>query len=165
MTDLTHLFDDHKDTVYRFLRYQLQSHEDACDGVQEVFLRAWKAWNGYRREANPRTWLLSIARYYAIDVIRKRRRNAIDFVDHVPDQPSPDAPASYRLELEETLATLRPNYRQVFLLRCIEDLPIQEVARILGWTSARVQVTYFRAVRELRVLLADEDPGEDVNVR
>lgn len=164
MVNVTDLFECHKDEVYRFLRYQLQSHEDACDGVQEVFFRAWKSIERYRGDANAKTWLLSIARHYAIDVIRKKKRDSARARNLSENPAASYTPPTYVLELEETLASLRPSQRQVFVLRCIEDLSIKDVAQILGWSSARVQVTYFRALRVLRRLYSEEVGREGVDV-
>ncbi|MCL6442941.1 MAG: RNA polymerase sigma factor [Alicyclobacillus sp.] len=154
------LFERYADDVYRYARFALPVSEDARDVVQEVFLRAFRAWHKYRGEASERTWLFQIARHHIYDILR-RTRTARAYQQayplHVDD-------VSVRLdtlvELEELLKQLTPDQRQVFVLRYVEDLTTHETAEVLGWSEAKVKTTLHRAVRQLQTMMMEETQKE-----
>ncbi|QQE78917.1 RNA polymerase sigma factor [Alicyclobacillus sp. SO9] len=150
------MYDLYRHDLYRFARYTLGNSEDAYDVVQEVFIRAIRSWNGFRQDSSPKTWLLSIARNYMYDVLRKKQRkenflrqNTLEVMDDK---------LSYletRLVLEEAMTKLKAAHRQVFVLRHIEKVSIQETARVLKWSSGKVKMTDHRAVLKLKEIMTN----------
>lgn len=69
------LYDKYAVEIYRYARLTIGNSVDAHDVVQEVFFRAFKSWQEFRRDASERTWLMSIARNYIFDVLRSRRND------------------------------------------------------------------------------------------
>lgn len=147
------LFELYADEIYRFALYSVPRTVDARDVVQEVFLRAYRAWGKFRQDANPRTWLFQIARNYIYDLLRKKRVERQYLEKHKPDLSDVSVSLDTLIELEEVVADLPPDKRQVFVLRGIQDFSVQETAQILGWTQSKVKTTFHRAVQDLRVAL------------
>ena len=149
---ITALFDAHADSVYRYARYSLPPDIDARDVVQEVFLRAFRAWNNFHGDADPKTWLLRIARNYVYDLLRaKRRQREFEAMRSLDDATSTNLNSI--LELEDAVSRLSPDYQQVLNLRWIEDLSVTQTAEILDWTEAKVRLTFHRAKKKLKELL------------
>lgn len=150
------LYNLHRHDIYRFARFTLGDASNAYDVVQEVFLRAIRSWDTFRHDSNAKTWLLSIARNLIYDSIRKRKQWEKFAVRYEPPY-VPDA--TLRVEtamlLEESLTALKTTYRQVFVLRHIENLSIQEAAAVLGWSEGKVRTTDHRAVAKLREVLEE----------
>ncbi|KEO83490.1 RNA polymerase sigma factor [Tumebacillus flagellatus] len=150
------LFDEFSNDIYRYALFTLHDEAEAKDVVQEVFFRAFKQWENFRGESSYKTWLLSIARNYMYDLMR-RRKTREKYLDHVP-APSVSTPNDFAedmIVLRESLAQLKDSYRQVILLRHLEDLPVNEVADILGWTEGKVRTTLHRALKRLRELMEE----------
>ncbi|MBL0388646.1 sigma-70 family RNA polymerase sigma factor [Tumebacillus sp. ITR2] len=150
------LFDEFANEIYRYALFTLHDDAEAKDVVQEVFFRAFKQWESFRHESSYKTWLLSIARNYMYDVLR-RRKTREKYLDQLPS-PSENLPGDFQddmIVLRESLAALKDSYRQVIVLRHIEDLPVNEVAGILGWTEGKVRTTLHRALKRLREFMEE----------
>lgn len=119
----------------------------AEDVVAEAFARAME----HRGIRDPVAWIYRTALRLAMDELKRegRRRDAID--DGLADEPG---------DLRDLLAALRrlpAQQRVAVVLRYEADLPVREVARLMGVSPATARVHLFRARTKLRELLAEED--------
>ncbi len=146
------LLGTYADELYRFARFSLGSASEAEDIVQEVFMRAFSAWDRFSGRSSERTWLFSIARHVIADSLRNRRRERTD--ESSDGERNVPAPPDWRMDLEGSLRLLPVTQRQVFILRIIEDRSVGETAALLGRTQVWVRVTLHRAVSRLRSELA-----------
>ncbi|WAH44774.1 RNA polymerase sigma factor (plasmid) [Alicyclobacillus fastidiosus] len=152
--DLRDLYELYRHDIYRFARYTLGDSSVALDVVQEVFVRAIRAWGNFRHDANTKTWLLSIARNYMYDYVRKQKKwNQFISEYDPPFIADRELPIETTLVLEQTLMALKESYRQVFILRHIEELSVEETAQVLGWSPGKVRTTDYRAVARIRNML------------
>jgi RNA polymerase sigma-70 factor (ECF subfamily) len=142
----------------------LGNAEDARDAAQETFLRVYKHLNSFDPTQDFSAWLYRIAVNVCRDLARKRRSNHASFEAEIeagnitePVSPSnTEAAALFAQEqaiLWRALATLSEKERAAIVLRDLEELPTEEVARILGSSpttvrsqicSARVKIKAFR---------------------
>lgn len=157
--DIETWFELYADEIYKFARYSAPKSVDPKDVVQEVFLRAYRSWNSFRDDSSPKTWLFRIARNYIYDLLRKKRVETHYLEGHRADLSDVSVPLDTLIELEEAVAQLTPDKREVFVLRGIQDLSIQDTALILDWTPAKVKTTFHRAVQDLRKLLGESEPN------
>ncbi|MCL6452129.1 MAG: RNA polymerase sigma factor [Alicyclobacillus sp.] len=149
------LYDRYADELYRYARFTLGDAHLAEDVVQEVFIRAIRGWTSFRGDAAARTWLWQIARNHMRDLMRRRQvRNRYSAPNPVEDY-DVEAPFESLVELEDQLARLKSDQRQVFVLRCMQDLSVKDTAEILGWSEAKVKTTLSRALAKLRADLAE----------
>lgn len=154
------LYDSYADELYRYARFTLRDTYMAEDVVQEVFIRAIRSWDSFRGDASARTWLWHIARNYMRDVLRRKQvRNRHSVSDPV-ELYDVGAPFTTLIELEEELAELTDDQRQVFILRCIQDLSVTDTAAILEWTESKVKTTLSRAMKQLRSQLSPDGVGQ-----
>ena len=148
----------------------LRNQEDAEDAAQEAVLKAFKHIRQFRAEARFSTWLIQIAVNEARMRRRKQHAGVIEPIIDGPDEEGKYTPRDFadwreipsetlqrkevREKLAEALASLGEKYREVFVLRDIEQLSIDETARSLGISSASVKTRLLRARLMLRDLLA-----------
>jgi len=162
----------------RFVR----NDADAQDIVQTAYLSAFRALGRFGGECQLSTWLHRIVVNTALMKLRSRRRKPEQSIDellpafqedghHVEQFSEWGAPADVLLEQRETRATVRTciqrlpdNYRDVLILRDIEELPTQDVARMLKMTPTAVKVRLHRARQALSTLLRSEYARPGVTV-
>jgi len=150
------------------------SEDEARDVVQEAFLAAFRAIDGFAGTARLSTWLHRIVVNAALMKLRSRRRRREEPIDGLlprfdeegywADGAAPSETATDMLvESEETRALVRKaidrlpaNYRSVLLLRDIEELDTDETASLLGVTPNAVKTRLHRARQALRTLLERE---------
>jgi RNA polymerase sigma-70 factor, ECF subfamily len=152
-------------------RRLLRNEEDARDAVQDAFLSAFRSIDGFEGQARISTWLHRIVVNAALMKIRSRQRKPEDTIeDLLPrflDDGHPVEPAvlwrstcQEAVERGETRALVRrcidqlpETYRNVLMLRDIEEMDTQEAARLLGVTENAVKIRLHRARQALRALL------------
>src|SRR6266851_3694281 len=160
--------------VYAAAMAILRNEADAEDVAQEAMLKAFANIRQFRAEARFSTWLIQITVNEAL--MRRRRERTVpmegldDRRDGGRNEESEYAPRDFadwreipsealerkevRQRLAEALGTLDRKYREVFMLRDMEHLNIQETAEALGITVASVKTRLLRARLMLRDLLA-----------
>ena len=150
----TALFEEHRDTVFRAALSQVGDRELAEDITGQVFLEAIEGIRRYRDRGAPLTaWLLAIARHRSVDALRKRRRD-----ERAQAMPAPN-PAFTANPALAALGQLTIEQREVIHLRFVEDLPLEEVARLTGRSAGAVKSLQHRALRQLRSQLSPKDGG------
>src|SRR5579863_2717356 len=156
--------------VYAAALAILRNEQDAEDAAQEAMLKAFANIRQFRAEARFSTWLIQITVNEALMRRRRERTVPMEGIDDRREEESEYAPRDFadwreipsealerkevRQRLVEALATLDEKYRQVFVLRDMEHLNIQETAEALGITVASVKTRLLRARLMLRDLLA-----------
>jgi RNA polymerase sigma-70 factor (ECF subfamily) len=154
----------------RFVR----NESDAQDIVQAAYLCAFRSLHQFEGNCQIATWLHRIVVNQALMKLRTRRRKPEESIEpllpafhddghHVEQFSDWTTPADVLLERRETRATVRAcieelpgNYRDVLMLRDIDELPTQEVAQLLNLTPTAVKVRLHRARQALSTLLRKE---------
>ena len=161
----------HNRMMFRAARSILGNDAEAEDAVQEAYVRAYRALDGFRGEAKLSTWLTRIAVNEALGRRRARAREVV--LAEVPvdaaheaapewDRQPSESPeeTTMRKELGEVLEAsvdrLPQDYRTVFMLRVIEGLSERDTAEALAIGLPLVKVRLFRARALLRRMLEDE---------
>jgi RNA polymerase sigma-70 factor, ECF subfamily len=156
--------------VYAAALAILRNEQDAEDAAQEAMLKAFANIRQFRAEARFSTWLIQITVNEALMRRRRERTVVMEGIDHRGDEESEYAPRDFadwreipsealerkevRPRLAKALGTLDRKYREVFVLRDMEHLNIQETAEALGISVAAVKTRLLRARLMLRDLLA-----------
>jgi RNA polymerase sigma-70 factor (ECF subfamily) len=133
--------------------------DDACDVLQDAYLRAFRSLRGFRGDAAFSTWLYRITANCAATLLARRGR--FDHEELEDDAPvadlrpgsDPEAAASAAAErdaLSCALAELPPRLRTVVVLRDIYDLPHEAIAEELGISETAAKVRLHRARKKLR---------------
>lgn len=140
-------------TAYRMTH----NAHDAEDLVQETYLRAYRAFDRYQPGTNIRAWLFTILHRARTDSFRKSSRSpqTVELADMEPAVPPPqDALASGGEDLARAVAALPEVFRVAVVLRDVEDLSYQEIARALEVPVGTVMSRIHRGRSLLRAALA-----------
>ncbi len=151
--------------IFRFVRDRALAE----DLLQEVFLRIHKVRHTYRPESPAKPWLYAIARYVAIDTLRKKtRRREVAYEDGtINSDKNPDAldrtESSENMEqIEGALDSLPAGQREAFVLTKVAGLSVQEASAVLGVSQGAVKVRVHRAIGAMRDILRESEEIEDV---
>lgn len=145
------LYDRYVDRVYRYCARRLPTIEAAEDATSQAFTEALRSIGRYRADrATFRTWLFAIAHHVVVDQLRTHRPTApLD-----SDQPA-GTEEDYRSEVDELLARLPDDQRQVIELRLV-GLTHREIAAVLGKSDGAIRVAHHRAMERLRAIVRQE---------
>lgn len=157
------LVERHRDVVFRVVARIVGSEQEAEDVTQDTLLRAFHRLDRYRGEAPFRTWLLQIAHNTAVTYVTRTGRVDTQPLDAVPDDPAESVarggPAEHlerrerRDRLDTKLKGLSRGHRTVLVLRDIEGLSYDEIARVTDAPLGSVKARLHRAREEFIELL------------
>jgi RNA polymerase sigma-70 factor (ECF subfamily) len=159
----------HLDAAYNLARWLTRNEQDAQDVVQEAYLRAFRYFDGLRG-GDARAWLLAIVRNAGYTWLEKNRpaemvaiddagiiASDVESVGHaVPSESNPEVillQSVNRKLVNQALEDLPVAYREVLVLRELEDLSYKEVAAIAGVPLGTVMSRLSRGREMLRKLL------------
>ena len=132
------------------------SYAEACDLVQETFLRVWKHRDELMDDMEQvRGYVFTVARNCRKNLVRDRARETLaaeiaDAGSYETDFEAKDENAALRKKLIAALAELPPTLREAFTLFQIAELSVREIARQTNETEANVKVRIHRAKEKLR---------------
>jgi RNA polymerase sigma-70 factor, ECF subfamily len=151
----------HERSVYIMALSLLHNEADAEDAAQEAFLKAFRNLAQFRGESKFSTWLVSIALNEARSRLRRKKTLKMESLDDPPEGQGHVSPAllrdwreipsevlerqEFRLLLQQAVTDLPLIYREIFLLRDVEELSVNESAEALGITVASAKVRLHRA--------------------
>lgn len=146
----------HGPAMYRYAQRTVSDRGDAEEAVQDAFVAAWQTLPDFRGDSSLRTWLFTITRRKAIDLLRKRRPVPVgdDMMTELVRPDETDEPGSGFMEaLEVALTKLPETQRSVWLLREVEQLSYAEIAAVLRTTETAVRGQLSRARTNLQTQL------------
>jgi RNA polymerase sigma-70 factor (ECF subfamily) len=162
------VYDESVNDIYRFVYFKIGNKEEANDITSMVFLKTWNHIqnNSLEDSKTLRALLYKIARNTIIDHYRETgnkitaslddEENKIDVVDEAQDpQEKMDNEANLEL-IKSKLPLLKEEYREVIIMKFINDLSLEEIADISGKTKGNVRVLLHRALGALRTLVEDD---------
>ena len=152
----------HLDGAYRFARWLARSPEGVDDVVQEAVLRAFRGFDGLRGQ-DARAWLMTIVRNCHYTARKREQRHAAEPLPEDPESWDPETLAAATPDPESALiqrdqqqalaallAQLPDDYREVLVLREIEDLDYRQIAAVTGVPLGTVMSRLARARAALR---------------
>lgn len=155
------LVETYQGPVYRLILRMGLSPADAEEVAQEAFIAAWKGLPRFRGDSRFSTWLYQLATHGAIDFLRreKRHRNTVD-IDQCSEltdgENTPEKAAMAQSEAQGVAAALKelsPEYREILLLRYMQELEYDEIARTLKLPAGTVKSRLNRAKAQLKEIL------------
>lgn len=156
-----HLYDLFLDKIYRFIFLKVSNKQEAEDLSQQVFMKAWEAIGRFEDEGVPfSSWLYKIARNLVIDFYRTRKAS-ISLEENIDSEVLWDeidaGEEIVRNHEKETiliaLNDLTEDQKDVILLRYIEDLSYDEIAKITNKNQTALRILQYRGMKKLRVIL------------
>ncbi len=146
--------DQHYPFIFRYALSRLGNHQDAEDIASEVFLEAMKGIARFKYRGRPiLAWFYGIAHHL---VSRRRRETSratrlVEKQANIQPQTTEFENASLEsLTLQTALERLKPQHREVLVLRFLLELPTRRVAELIGKTEAATYSLQVRAIGSLR---------------
>ena len=156
------LYEAHFDRIYRYVALKTGDRIEAEDMTQQVFLKAYQSLSGFNIKGHPvSSWFFRIAHNLVVDHLRKktkREENQIMSFDETVaaggNDPQTAAEVSFDIEmLSEVSRQLTAAQQEVISLRFAGDLPIAEVARIMGKSEGAIKALQHSAIAALRIAI------------
>jgi RNA polymerase sigma-70 factor (ECF subfamily) len=136
--------------AYRLACGMLLDRDEAEDALQEATLKAWLKLGSFRKGADPRPWFLTIVANHCRDLRRSRWWSVLRGVDAERAGPAPLEDVAGGMDLRRALAGLPVPDRALLVLHYYLDLPLDEVARVLGLSQSAAKSRLYRVLRRLR---------------
>jgi RNA polymerase sigma-70 factor, ECF subfamily len=160
------LYHRYIDRVHRICYRIVLDPAQVPDCVQEVWLKVFRNIGRFRRNESFGAWLKAIAANTAIDCYRRRKCRGVHIdLEEVPmellsDEGNRDGQpldgVLVRRRVQEALAEISVSQRTAFVLRYFEEMPLPQIARVLGCRQGTVRTHIRRCILALRAKLADE---------
>ena len=146
----------YQEKLYWHIRRMVIDHEDANDVLQNMFVKVWKALENFREDSQLYTWLYRIATNECLTFIeQQKKRSTVSFSD-VETGLSNKIKAEKnfdvnRLEWKLQLAIqhLPEKQRVVFNLRYYDEMPYEEMSRVLETSEGALKASYHHAVKKV----------------
>lgn len=161
----------HRGNVYAMIVNMVHNSADAWDLSQDAFVKAWKALPKFENRARFSTWLFRVTHNVVYDWMRKKKVQGDGEFDDAMfsegriDMAASTAPKSQlqpdeamhreekRVELENAIAELSSEHREIILLREVQGLEYAEIAEVVGCSNGTVMSRLFYARKKLQTIL------------
>ncbi len=146
----------YQERLYWHIRRLVIDHEDTNDVLQNSLIRAWKGLNGFRQDAQLYTWLYRIATNESLSFLEQKKKKATVSLEDVPEWMSEQIKAEEgfdvnKLEwkLQLAIQQLPEKQKLVFNLRYFDEMPYEEMSRVLGTSVGALKASYHHAVKKV----------------
>jgi RNA polymerase sigma-70 factor, ECF subfamily len=153
------LFARHHVRVFRFVLRLVRNEATAEDLISEVFLDVWRQAGRFEGRSAVSTWLLSIARFKALSVLRRKPESELDdeaaeAIEDTSDTPDVTLEKKQKADIiRKCLSGLSNEHREIVDLVYYHEKSVEEVAEIVGIPEATVKTRMFYARKKLAELL------------
>ncbi len=154
------LVETYSKRLYWHIRRLVILHEDADDALQNTFINAWKNIDNFRNESALYTWLYTIATNESLTLINKRKRNTALSLDDIGSYLANSLEGSTwfdgdeaQVKLQNAILQLPEKQRIVFNLRYFDEMPYEEMSKVLGTSEGALKASYHHAVKKIEEML------------
>lgn len=153
--DFSVLYYQYVGKIYKFIYYKVQHRETAEDMTSQTFIKALEKINGFSNERSSfSTWLYTIARNNVIDYYRAKKNDqdindAWDFKDGTDIERDTDLKRKLE-KVEVYLKELKPEQREIVMLRVWGDMSYKEIAEITGKSEGNAKMIFFRTIKDMK---------------
>ena len=153
-----HLVLRYQEKVYWVARRFVNDHDGADDVTQDVFCKVYESLGSFRGEASVYTWLYRITVNIALNSLRRQKVRELFRIDEMfeaKDEGSvaPDEALEQQEQktlIEEAITKLPEKQKSVFVLRYYEELPYEDISKILKTSVGGLKANYFHAVKKIQ---------------
>lgn len=149
------LYDTHADAIWRHFYHRLGDNERAKELMQEVFLKTWQYVMQGKTIEHEKAFLYRIAKNLFINEIRtKKQATSLDVLEEegfeVVDEQGVTSAQAEHTELIVRLGMIKDVYRDVLVMRYIDDLPVKKIASILDENETNISMRIKRGIEALK---------------
>ena len=146
----------YQEKLYWHIRRMVVSHDDANDVLQNMFIKVWKALENFREDSQLYTWLYRIATNESLTFLEKeKKRSSVSFSDVETglsnklqaDKHFDASKAEWKLQA--AIQQLPDKQKAVFNLRYYDEMPYEEMSRVLETSEGALKASYHHAVKKI----------------
>lgn len=152
----TAIIKKYQERLYWHIRRMVVDHDDANDVLQNVFIRVWNGLENFKEESQLYTWLYRIATNESLTFLENRKKRTAVSMDQVEAGLSNTIKAdkhfdANRLEwkLQLAIQQLPEKQRAVFNLRYYDEMPYEQMSRVLETSEGALKASYHHAVKKI----------------
>ena len=152
----TAIIKKYQERLYWHVRRMVVEHEDANDVLQNVFIKVWKGLENFREDAQLYTWLYRIATNECLSYMEQQKKRTAVSLDEVESNLENKIKAdkdfdANKLEwkLQLAIQQLPEKQRIVFSLRYYDEMPYEEMSRVLDTSEGALKASYHHAVKKV----------------
>ncbi|MET6999811.1 RNA polymerase sigma factor [Chitinophaga defluvii] len=152
----TLIIQKYQERLYWHIRRLVVEHEDANDVLQNVFIKVWKNLQGFREDAQLYTWLYKIATNECLSFLEQQKRKQTVSLSDVETGLENKLKADSQFDanklewkLQRAILTLPEKQRIVFNLRYYDEMPYEEMSRVLDTSEGALKASYHHAVKKI----------------
>ena len=146
----------YQEKLYWHVRRMVVEHEDANDVLQNVFIRVWNGLENFREDSQLYTWLYRIATNECLTYLeQQKKRSSVSFSDvetGLSNKIKADKyfdPNKLEWKLQLAIQQLPEKQRVVFGLRYYDEMPYEEMSRVLETSEGALKASYHHAVKKV----------------
>ena len=146
----------YQEKLYWHIRRMVVEHEDANDVLQNVFIRVWNGLENFREDSQLYTWLYRIATNECLSYLEQQKRKSALSLDEMEGGLSNKVvadkdfdPNKLEWKLQLAIQQLPEKQRVVFTLRYYDEMPYEEMSRVLDTSEGALKASYHHAVKKI----------------
>lgn len=146
----------YQEKLYWHIRRMVVTHDDANDVLQNMFIKVWNALDNFREDSQLYTWLYRIATNESLTFLQQQKKRSSVSLSDVESSLSNKIKAdegfdANKLEwkLQVAIQTLPEKQRAVFNLRYYDEMPYEEMSRVLETSEGALKASYHHAVKKV----------------
>lgn len=155
-TAYTAIIKKYQEKLYWHIRRMVVDHEDANDVLQNMFIKVWKGLENFREDSQLYTWLYRIATNECLTFLEQQKRKATISISDEDTGLSNKVKAdtnfdANRLEwkLQVAIQHLPEKQRLVFNLRYYDEMPYEQMSRVLDTSEGALKASYHHAAKKI----------------
>ena len=152
----TAIIKKYQEKLYWHIRRMVVEHEDANDVLQNVFIRVWNGLENFREDSQLYTWLYRIATNECLSYLEQQKRKSSLSLDEMESGLSNKViadkyfdPNKLEWKLQLAIQQLPEKQRIVFTLRYYDEMPYEEMSRVLDTSEGALKASYHHAVKKI----------------
>jgi RNA polymerase sigma factor (sigma-70 family) len=152
----TAIIKKYQEKLYWHIRRMVVEHEDANDVLQNVFIRVWNGLDNFREDSQLYTWLYRIATNECLSYLEQQKRKSTASLDEMESGLSNKViadkyfdPNKLEWKLQLAIQQLPDKQRVVFTLRYYDEMPYEEMSRVLDTSEGALKASYHHAVKKI----------------
>lgn len=152
----TAIIKKYQEKLYWHVRRMVVDHDDANDVLQNVFIKVWNALANFREDSQLYTWLYRIATNESLTFIEQQKKRSSVSLNDVESNLSNKVEADKHFDpnklewkLQQAIQELPEKQRIVFNLRYYDEMPYEEMSRVLDTSEGALKASYHHAVKKI----------------
>lgn len=152
----TSIIKKYQEKLYWHIRRMVVEHEDANDVLQNLFIKVWKNLENFREDSQLYTWLYRIATNESLTFLEQQKKRSAISINDEDSQMGNKLKADSNFDgnklewkLQLAIQKLPEKQKAVFNLRYFDEMPYEEMSRVLGTSEGALKASYHHAVKKI----------------